>query len=88
MFRHPIHGGKVLRWAQDTRPGVLAVGVCLLLKAGSLTPLGTMTMSQKEQGEAQVRIGGLDHQDVVYEGGICQITTEIIHMGLSLMGTP
>lgn len=61
--------------------------VCPLLKVGRLTPLGTMTMSQREQGATQASIAGIDHLDVVYEGDICQMNMRIIHMGLILMGT-
>lgn len=67
---------------------MLAVAVCPLLKADSLTPQGTMTMSQREQGAAQVSIVGIGHLYVVYEGDVCQMSTKIILMVLNLMGTP
>lgn len=64
------------------------MAVCLLLKAGSRTHLGTMTTSQGEQGATQVSIAGIDHLYAVYEGDVCQMTMKIIHMALNLMGTP
>lgn len=76
------------QWVQATSPGVLAVAVCPLLKAGCLTPLGTVTTSQRGHGAAQVSIAGIDRLDVVLEGGICPMSTEIIHMGPILMGAP
>lgn len=67
---------------------MLAVAVCPLLKADSLILLGTMTMYPGEREAAQVTIGGIGPQDVVYEGVICQMSTKTIRMGLNSMGTP
>lgn len=67
---------------------MLAVAACPLLKAGSLTPLGTMTTSQREQEAARVSIAGIDHLDVACGGDICQMSMKKIRMGLILMGTP
>lgn len=67
---------------------MLAVAVCPLLKAGSLTPQGTMTTSHGERGAARVSIAGIDRLDVVYEGDICLMNMKIIRMVLNLMDTP
>lgn len=82
----PTRGGRVPRWAQGTRPGVLAVAVCPLPKADRLTPRGTVTTSQRGHGAARATAAGIDRLDLVRGGGICRMSTKTTHTGPILMG--